>query len=90
MKEHDEKTIVRAKKWFNADLDVKVEQQRFDAAKDKLSEAIRHADTLKDELSGCVGSNIPRRCISMQNGNVVIIEYRKDHSNTVTVDELLL
>lgn len=78
-----------AQLWHDSNVRAKVAQRNFDEAHTVLDAARNEREGLRQELGKTVGANITRRCISMQNGTVVIVEYVKDRAPIVSSEELL-
>ena len=89
MSTHEEDITATAKKWYEVYVETEGAQKRVDQAKAALAASNEKLEALRRELSKCVGANIQRRCISMQDGHMILVQYRKDYDNTVCVEELL-
>jgi len=78
-----------AEGWFDANRKVQTATVKVDDAKQVLDEAYMERTKYHEVLCDTVGKNITRRCVSMQNGQVVIVEHRIDRANTVCVEDLI-
>lgn len=86
--EYGKRMITKAGEWHNANCELGLRRRQVAEAEAVCEKARTHEQICREGLASFVGKNIPRRCISMQNGSVVIVEWK---SNVVTVssEELL-
>lgn len=77
MSEHEDKIKAIATKWAHAKTELYAADQKLHAAQIERERSKDKTDALTKELVKCVGKNIQRRCIVMENTDIVIIEYNE-------------
>ena len=78
----------KAARWADAMRELEAKKKIVDSAKQEANKAQSIAEQIGDDLRNCVGKNIQNRYFNVD-GQVVIIEYRNEGKNKLSIQELI-
>ena len=78
-----------AQSWAEAAMSLQQAKDKSDAAERALGKAVIILETIEKELSKCVSAHIPRKVFTVEGDKVVVVDYRKEYANRVSLEEVL-
>lgn len=85
----DEELKIQAQSWAEAAIELTRRKDEYDAAEQAMGKAKIKLDIIEKELATCVGPRIRRKIFNVEGEQVVIVDYRSEHVNSVTLEEVV-